>query len=399
MNRRRGMNSNHITFIRTVADVLCGVMCILLLAACGCTEHGTPSAKAGQLRVVTSLFPLYDFARTIAGERAVVILLMPPGVEPHSFEPKPDDIVRIGRAGLFIYTNPVMEPWAAKIIQGIDRNGPRVVDAGKSVSYQTVAPMDDNDDHDHHQAGGLDPHIWLDFGNDQLIVDTILAGFVDADPVNAGYYRSNASALKTRLNELDKRYRRGLASCVTRVFLHGGHYTFGYLARRYDLQYRSLSGVSSESEPSATRMAAMVRHIKQTGVRYLFAEELLSPRLTETLATEAGVDVLKLHGAHNLSRDDFQRGVTFIRLMEGNLAICKRGWHAGRSSQDRKPRLQLSGGAGAGGCLHLGCGRRLCRHCGAERLRQEYVGAGTAGVEYHQFGYVNAVRCSQRVFQ
>jgi zinc transport system substrate-binding protein len=327
MNRCRGKCLHHSIVLRMAVNVLCGIMCILLLVACSSSEHGASPLKSGRLRVVTSLFPLYDFARTIAGERAEVTLLMPPGVEPHSFEPKPDDIVRIGKAGLFIYTNPVMEPWAAKIIQGIDQSRLRVVDAGKGVSHQTAAPMDDHDDHDqdHHHAGGLDPHIWLDFGNDQQIADTILAGFVAADPANAGYYRSNASALKAQLAELDKRYREGLSSCATRVFLHGGHYTFGYLARRYDLHYRSLSGVSSESEPSATRMAAMVRHIKQAGVRYLFAEELLSPRLTETLATEAGVDVLKLHGAHNLSRDDFQRGVTFIQLMDNNLSNLQKG--------------------------------------------------------------------------
>jgi len=324
----RRMTLRHATFLHLVANALCCVMCILSIAACSSSEHGAPSTKTGRLRVVTSLFPLYDFAKTIAGERAEVTLLMPPGMEPHSYEPKPDDIVRIGKAGLFVYTNPVMEPWAAKIIQGFDRKSKlRVVDAGKGVSYQKAAPTDDHDDHDddHHHAGGLDPHIWLDFSNDQLIVDTILSGFVAADPVNADYYRSNASVLKTQLSELDKRYSDGLASCATRVFLHGGHYTFGYLARRYNLQYRSLSGVSSESEPSATRMAEMIQHIKQAGVRYLFAEELLSPRLTETLAQEAGVDVLKLHGAHNLSRDDFQHGVTFIRLMDDNLKNLQKG--------------------------------------------------------------------------
>jgi zinc transport system substrate-binding protein len=109
------------------------------------------------------------------------------------------------------------------------------------------------------------------------------------------------------------------------VFLHGGHFTFGYLARRYGLEYRSLSGLSSESEPSAARMAAMVRQIRSSGVRYLFAEELLSPRLTETLANEAGVAVLKLHGAHNLGRDDVQRGVGFIALMEQNLVNLQKG--------------------------------------------------------------------------
>lgn len=306
--------------------VLCLIL-LVLLSSCDTTKDGnrTPAA-GGKLRVVTTLFPLYDFARSIAGERADVTLLLPPGMEPHSFEPKPDDMVRISRAGLFVYTNPVMEPWAARVIQGVDRSRLRVVDAGRGVAYQRVAPDGDDDGHDQgHHAGGLDPHIWLDLGNAQLMVHNILEGVTAADPANAPLYRQNASLLTARLRDLDRRYAAGLASCQRREFLHGGHYTFGYLARRYNLTYRSLSGVSSESEPSAARMAAMVRQIRGSGAQYLFAEELLSPRLTETLAAEAGVRVLKLHGCHNLARDDFRAGVTFLDLMEQNLANLEKG--------------------------------------------------------------------------
>jgi len=304
-------------------------LAVLATALAGCTQQEKQST--GKLQVVTTLFPLYDFARTIAGDRGEVRLLLPPGIEPHSFEPKPDDIVRIGKAGLFIFTNRYMEPWADAILKGVDRRKLRVVDAGEGITYLRAGG---HEEHDHggdaaHEtekhAAGMDPHIWLDFGNSRKIVANILAGFVAADPANADYYRGNAALLGARLEELDQRYRLGLASCATRVFLHGGHYAFGYLANRYGLEYHSLSGVSSESEPSAVRMASMVRLIKKSGVRYLFAEELLSPRLTETLAEEAGVEVLKLNGAHNLARDDFQRGATFIGLMEENLINLQKG--------------------------------------------------------------------------
>lgn len=314
---------------RAVLPVLLvlAVMSAVVLAGCTRQEQKTST----KLQVVTTLFPLYDFARIIAGERAEVAMLLPPGMEPHSFEPKPNDIIRVGRAGLFIYTNRYMEPWAETILKGIDRQKLRVVDAGQGIRYAPASAADEHDDTDHggHGAdshdGVKDPHIWLDLGNAALMVDSILAGFVAADPPNADYYRAHAVELKGRLEALDRRYRDGLASCATREFLHGGHFTFGYLARRYGLEYRSLSGVSSESEPSATRMAAMVRQIRSSGVRYLFAEELLSPRLTETLASEAGVAVLRLHGAHNLGKDDLQRGAGFIDLMEQNLANLQKG--------------------------------------------------------------------------
>jgi zinc transport system substrate-binding protein len=311
----REYRPKHIIFIVIVA--------VVALAGCDRSEHTTST----KLQVVTTLFPLFDFARIIAGDRADVTMLLPPGMEPHSFEPKPNDIVRISKAGLFVYTNRYMEPWAETILKGIDRKRLNVVDAGQGVSFLKGSPMDAHDHHEHgdHGAEIMDPHIWLDFGNAVQIVNNLLAGFTAADPDNSSLYRNNAAVLISRLHELDQRYRDRLSSCTTRVFLHGGHYTFGYLARRYGLEYRSLSGISSESEPSAAKMAAMVRQIRSAGVRYLFTEELLSPRLSETLAGEAGVAVLKLHGAHNLGKDDVDRGTGFIGLMEQNLINLQKG--------------------------------------------------------------------------
>ena len=272
------------------------ISCCTILFLAGC-KKGEEKPAAG-LQVVTTLFPLYDFARTIAGGKAQVTMLLPPGVEPHTFEPKPEDMIRISRAGLFIYTSRYMEPWAEKIVTGIDSKSLRVVNAGGRATYRAVVRKDEHDheqkkdgDHDHNQKG-MDPHIWLDFDNAALMVETILDGFIAADPGNGKMYRQNAETLKTRLAALDERYRKKLSSCSTRKLLHGGHYTFGYLARRYDLEYHALSGISSDSEPSAERMVALVREIRSSGAKYLFAEELLSPRLTETLAQEAGVGVL-----------------------------------------------------------------------------------------------------------
>ncbi len=314
------MNRNRILILLSVVISLC-------LVVFGC-KRSEPVLNASKLQVVTSLFPLYDFARSIGGERAEVSMLLPPGMEPHSFEPKPNDIIRIGKAGLFIYTNRYMEPWAGTLLAGIDQKSLRVVDAGQGVNFAGIGSSAGHDHAGHGEkdrAAGMDPHIWLDFVNAGMIVDNILAGYLAADPVNAPYYTENAGRLKQQLAELDKRYRDGLSSCETRVLLHGGHFTFGYLARRYGLEYRSLSGVSSESEPSAARMADMIRQIKTAGVRFLFAEELLSTRLSDTLANEAGVTVLMLHGAHNLGRDDTARSVGFIDLMDRNLINLQKG--------------------------------------------------------------------------
>lgn len=314
--------------IRFIATAL-GLLCSVALVAVGCKK--TEVAPTVGLQVVTTLFPLYDFARTIGGNKAQVTMLLPPGVEPHTFEPKPEEMIRIRRAGLFIYTSRYMEPWAEKIITGIENRSLHVVNAGKGVTYRTIASHGEHDGEGHKDHGtgnmleGKDPHVWLDFTNAARMVDAILEGFVTVDPDNSTVYRQNAETLKARLVSLDERYRKSLAVCTTRKLLHGGHYTFGYLADRYNLDYHALSGISSDSEPSAERMVALVRNIKSAGAVYLFAEELLSPRLTETLAQEAGVGVLMLHGAHNVSRDELSRNVTFFDLMERNLEQLQKG--------------------------------------------------------------------------
>ena len=308
--------------------IMLAVCCAALLLA-GCKKAEEKPAVG--LQVVTTLFPLYDFARTIAGDKAQVTMLLPPGVEPHTFEPRPEDMIRISRAGLFVYTSKYMEPWAEKIITGIDNKKLRVVNAGERVTYQPAMAEHEHGhkesgEHDgHHDQKIMDPHIWLDFANAALMVDTILDGFVAADPANAAVYRQNAEPLKKRLAALDLRYRDILSSCSTKKILHGGHYAFGYLARRYNLEYHALSGISSDAEPSAERMVTLVREIRSAGAKYLFAEELLSPRLTEALAQEAGAGVLMLYAAPNLSREDTSRNVTFFDLMERNLEQLQKG--------------------------------------------------------------------------
>jgi zinc transport system substrate-binding protein len=250
-------------------------------------------------------------------------------VEPHSFEPKPEDLVRISKADIFIYTNRYMEPWAENILKGVSAKKLLVVDAGAGASYMPAGGEDD-DDHGaekngHHHGAGLDPHIWLDPDNARTIVDNIASALSRKDPANRGYYLANASAYKARLAELDGRFRQGLANCQSREFLHGGHYAFGYLARRYNLHYLSAYGMSANAEPPPRKLVEIIVEMKKSGLHHIFYEELLAPRVAATIARESGATLLKLHGLHNISREDMDRGATFISLMEQNLVNLRTG--------------------------------------------------------------------------
>jgi zinc transport system substrate-binding protein len=315
------------------------VICAAPLTACQKKEAKTPAEK--KLTVVTTLFPLYDFARTIGGDKAEVTLLLPPGIEPHTFQPKPADVMNMSKADIFVYTNEYMEPWAKSFLNGLPTNDITVVDTSRGVTLQKGAPEEEEhegehggegDGHDEHgeaghhcEHGGMDPHMWLDFANARIIVDNILSAMVAKDPANRDYYTERAAAYKAELQKLDDDYKAGLSTCGKRVFLHGGHYAFGYLAKRYGLRYLSASAVNADAEPTPVKMAELIKLMRSTGLKYVYSEELLSTRSAETIAKETGATVLMLHGAHNISRDDLAKGVTFIALMKKNLENLRIG--------------------------------------------------------------------------
>jgi zinc transport system substrate-binding protein len=263
----------------------------------------------------------------VCGPKGDVDLLLPPGVEPHSFDPKPGDVMKIHKADIFVYTGDFMEPWAAAIIKGALRRDLVVVDSSRGTRLrqesENQGPPGRGQDtairRDGAASESVDPHIWLDLGNAQVMVENILAGFIKKDPGNRSFYEKNAAAYKAKLRELDEKFRRGLASCETRLFVHGGHYAFNYLARRYNLSYVSVYGFSPDAEPSPGHLADIVQEIRRHNIRYVFYEELLQPRMAETIAQETGARLLPLNGGHNVTKEELQKGVTFISLLEHDL--------------------------------------------------------------------------------
>jgi zinc transport system substrate-binding protein len=310
--------------IRKIAMPLLVFLLIVTGMSCG-KDAKHSEAGAHKLKVVASLFPLYDFVRNVGKEKVDVELLLPPGVEPHSFEPKPADILHLNHADIFIYTNKYMEPWVEGVIKGMDSRKMLILNSSRGVLF-----TEERDNEGHHTKeeqghAGMDPHIWLDFGNAIMMVDTIRDGLIQKDPANQEYYQKNADQYKTVLQGLDTKFRQGLSSCKKRVFINGGHFAFGYLAGRYGLTYISAYGFSPDAEPTPGQLVKISRMLRQQGLKYLFYEELLTPRVAEMLALETGAQLLFLHGAHNISREEFAREVSFVELMEKNLENLETG--------------------------------------------------------------------------
>ena len=304
-------------------------MALLLILPAGCRKEENPAGQARKLRVVATLFPLYDFVRVVGGDRVDVRLLLPPGVEPHNFEPRPEDVVQVNRADLFVYTNRYMEPWAAGFLKGVEKKDLEAVDASTGLAFIPASGRDEDDHdgggHDHHHGEGMDPHVWLSIPNAEKMVSTVTGALVRKDPAGSAYYRKNGEAYLARLAELDAGFRKGLSGCRQRLFLHGGHYAFGYLAKEYGLTYVSAYALAADAEPTPRKLMELVDRVKQNGIRYIFYEELLSPRVAEIIARETGTSLLKLHGIHNVSREELAGGATYVSLMEQNLKNLRTG--------------------------------------------------------------------------
>lgn len=286
--------------------------------------------KPEGLKVVTTIFPVYDFARAVAGDKAEVTMLLTPGLEAHSYEPKPSDIATLADSSLFIYTSADMEPWATDLISSL---GPDSKTSTLEAGYGVPVLLDSShEDEDLSKEGpGLedehanDPHIWLDFTNAQYMVRRIAASLAEIDPDNAAYYGDNAEAYCLRLEELDQRYFEVVNGASTRTIIHGGHYAFGYMSNRYGLTYTAVQGFSPDTEPSPRQMSDIAEALKLANTGYIFYEELIEPRAAKVIAEETGASMLMLHAGHNISKEDFEAGVSFIDIMERTLESLKTG--------------------------------------------------------------------------
>lgn len=312
-------NSGTMQFLHRPDVVVFFLTISLSLFSCGKTEK-TYTAGQQKIKVITTLFPLYDMARGIGGDKVEVSLLLPPGMEPHSFEPNPRDIVRINEADIFVYTGRFMEPWAERIIKGHANGNLVIVDASRRVKM--IPPLFHSED---APAGAPDPHIWLDFDNAKTMAGNIAEAFQSKDGNNRNFYRMTADQYNSKLSVLDSAYKAGLSTCRSKELIYAGHYAFGYLARRYGLKYLAAQGVSPDAEPTVRDLVELVRQIKAAGIKYVFYEELTSPKIAETLAGETGARMLLLNAAHNLPKDQFDRGLTFFDILYRDLENLKTG--------------------------------------------------------------------------
>ncbi len=266
--------------------------------------------------VVASIFPLYEIARDVGGPDAEAYLLLPPGADPHSWEPTPQDLVRITQADVLFVVGHGLEPWFEDLAKALTKKRQYVLIASQGAPLLSLKG---------HTHGAVDPHIWLDFCWDAVLAKRLGKLLAQIDPKHALDYQNRAKKTAQRFIALDQAFAKALSQCRCRTLVLAGHAAFGYLARAYGLKMVSLVGLSPEAEPTPQALARMIRFLRRQGPSAIFYEHPSSRRFAETLARETGAKVFYLSPGASLTQEEYEKGLSFFDLMEINLDHLRKG--------------------------------------------------------------------------
>jgi zinc transport system substrate-binding protein len=272
---------------------------------------------------------MYEFSKQVAGDRADVIGLIPAGAEPHDWEPTAKVMGQIKEADVFVYHGAGIESWVDKALRSVNKENLIVVEAAKGI--ELMEGIEEEDDHEHKQGEKksneaekvMDPHVWLDPVLAQKEVQSIQTALEKADPANKDIYKKNAEAFIAKLQGLDKMFKEGLAGTKHKEFVTQ-HAAFAYMAKRYGLTQMAIAGLSPEEEPSAAKMADIVKFAKEHQVKTIFFETLAAPKVAETIAKEIGAKTSVLNPLEGLTDEDKKQGLNYLTIMQKNMEALKK---------------------------------------------------------------------------
>ena len=280
---------------------LTALMLALALLCFGCGGQQGASAD-GRMQVAASFYPMAEFARAVGGDRVTVYTMIGDGIEPHDWEPSARDLTRLAKAKVFVYNGGV-EPWAQPAVSAVADDGVQAVEAGQAFMQQ---------------LDKTDPHFWLSPRKAAVEVAAVRDAFVKADPEHAAEYEQNAAAYIAKINALDEKLTAVAQNAKIKTFITT-HAAFGHLAADYGLKQESIMGLSPQAEPSPAALNKLLGVMQADGIKYVFFETLVSPRIAETIAQAAGAETLVLDPLEGLSEAGRQNGDDYLKIMERNI--------------------------------------------------------------------------------
>lgn len=304
------------------------LICTLCLALCACGQQAQAPETDGGVNIVATVFPAYDFARQIAGDDGNVTLLIPPGSEAHSYEPTPQDIIRIQGCDLLVCNGGESEAWLDEILGGMDREIPAVVmlDCVDALTEEVKEGMQvHGHDHDHEEhEEEYDEHVWTSPVNAQLICRAISAALCQADPAHASDYTARCTDYCAELQALDADFRGVIANAKRHTLIFADRFPVRYFVEEYGLDYfAAFPGCADDAEPSARTVAFLIDRVREEQAPAVLYIEFSNQKMADIVCEDTGCEKLLFNSCHNVTADQLRGGVTYLELMRGNLETVK----------------------------------------------------------------------------
>lgn len=274
-----------------------------------------PVEQIQKLVVVATFYPLEDFARAVGGERVSVTSIVPAGAEPHEYEPTVQDILSAYQADVFLLNGAGVDAWAEKIRPELEARGVKVVQMSELMTLLSGV-------REEGEESAFDPHFWLDPVLAEKEVAAIAEAFGARDGAGKTVYAQRSEVFLKSLSALHDAYQNGLAGCALDTVVTS-HNAFSYMAKRYGFVTIPVAGLSPEAEASPRHLAETALLIREKGVRHIFFETLVSPKVAETLAHEAGAKTLVFNPLEGLTDEERAAGADYLSIMKQNLENLK----------------------------------------------------------------------------
>jgi len=310
--------------MKKALSLLLAAAMIFTFSAC---QNAPAAAETKGIKIVTTIFPAFDFARQVSGDKASVKQLLPAGAESHTFEPAPQDIITLQSCDLFIYAGGESDVWIDDILASLGEKAPKtlkMLDCVDPLCEEFVEGMQHDHEHDHehheHSEDEYDEHVWTSPKNAIKITERIAAELSTLDPENAASYEKNAADYIEKLNALDKKLTETINSAKRKTIVVGDRFPFRYLAEHYGLEYyAAFPGCSSDSDAGAQTVIFLTEKVKSEQLPAVLYIEFSTHKVADAIADSAKVGIELLHSCHNVTDEEVKNGVDYLSLMQQNI--------------------------------------------------------------------------------
>lgn len=300
------------------------ILSVCLLCSCAEKQENTKTDST-KVSVVTTIFPYYDFVRSIASDSADIKLLLSPGCEPHSYDPSPSDIVAIENCDIFIYNGGESDEWVETVLSAVQNKDMKIIRMMDYVDLLHEQSADHNHDHDsehaheHEQGEEYDEHIWTSVKNANRLTKAVCTQLCAVDSKNENKYKENCNAYLSELDKLDSRFKDIVKSKKRDTVVFGDRFPFLYFVNDYALNYEcAFPGCSSETEPSISTVTHMIDFVREHDIPVVFYLEFSNGKVAQLIAEDTNAKMLRFSSCHNVTKEEFESGATYISLMEQN---------------------------------------------------------------------------------